>query len=310
MADLLERATGGDRGALAKLISMAERGGSDAAAVSAVTWPRAGSAHLVGLTGAPGSGKSTLTNALCSELRARRRTVGVLAVDPTSPFSGGAILGDRIRMGDQATDEGVYVRSMATRGNLGGLALATPEAARVLDAVGYDVVVVETVGVGQVEVAVAGAADTTVVVVNPGWGDAVQAAKAGLMEIADVFVVNKSDRPGSRETRRDLEGMLDMRRTTAGPRPPVIETVAIGNEGIPELLDALEEHRRWLDSSGEGAARRDARARDELYAVLTAELHRRADAMVGGPRWDAALAEVLARRVDPWAAASGLLEGD
>lgn len=310
MGALLDRATGGDRGALAKLITMAEQGGASAAAVSAATWARAGSAHLVGLTGAPGSGKSTLTNALCSELRSRERTVGVLAVDPTSPFSGGAILGDRIRMGDQATDEGVYVRSMASRGNLGGLALATPEAARVLDAVGYDMVVVETVGVGQVEVAVAGAADTTVVVVNPDWGDEVQAAKAGLMEVADVFVVNKADRPGSRETVRDLESMLGMRFEVSAPRPRVIETVATAGEGVAELLDALDEHRRWLDSSGEGAARRHARARDELHAVLTAELHRRADSMVGGPRWDAALDDVLARRVDPWAAAAELLDGD
>lgn len=265
---------------------------------------------MVGLTGAPGAGKSTLTNGLCSEIRRRNRTVGVLAVDPSSPFSGGAILGDRIRMGDQATDEGVYIRSMATRGNLGGLALATPEAARVLDAAGYDTVVVETVGVGQVEMEVAGAADTTVVVVNPGWGDEVQAAKAGLMEVADIFVINKADRPGTDETRRDLESMLDMRPAETSHRPPVLAVVATEGEGIEELVDALEEHRSWLDASGEGSRRRDLRVRDELHAVLASELQRRADAMVGGERWDRALADVLARRRDPWAAAAALLDGD
>jgi LAO/AO transport system kinase len=285
-------------------------GGDGAAAVSAVTWPLAGSAHMIGLTGAPGAGKSTLTNGLCSEMRRRSMTVGVLAIDPSSPFSGGAILGDRIRMGEQATDEGVYIRSMATRGNLGGLALAAPEAARVLDAAGYDSVVIETVGVGQAEVEVAGAADTTVVVVNPGWGDEVQAAKAGLMEVADIFVINKADRPGTDGTRRDLESMLDMRTAEPSHRPPVIAVVATDGRGVDELADALEEHRSWLDASGEGSRRRDRRARDELHAVLASELHRRADAMVGGERWDRALADVLARRRDPWAAAMDLLTGD
>ena len=307
---LLDAATGGDRGALARLITIAERGGADAAALSAATWPIAGSAHMIGLTGAPGAGKSTLTNALCSEMRRRNLTVGVLAVDPSSPFSGGAILGDRIRMGDQADDDGVYIRSMATRGNLGGLALATPEAARVLDVVGYDTVVVETVGVGQVEVEVAGAADTTVVVVNPGWGDEVQAAKAGLMEIADIFVINKADRPGVDETRRDLESMLDMRTGDVAHRPPVLTVVATQGDGVAELADALGGHRAWLDASGEGSRRRDHRAREELHAVLAAELHRRADAMVGGDRWDRALADVVALRRDPWAAAMDLLGGD
>lgn len=287
---------------------MAEKGGTGAAAVSAVTWPVAGAAHVMGLTGAPGAGKSTLTNVLCSEMRRRGRTVGVLAVDPSSPFSGGAILGDRIRMGDQATDDGVFIRSMATRGNLGGLALATPEAARVLDAVGYDTIVVETVGVGQVEVEVAGAADTTVVVVNPGWGDEVQVAKAGLMEVADIFVINKADRPGTEETRRDLESMLDMRTAEPSHRPPVIAAVATEGEGVAELADALEEHRAWLDASGEGSERRDLRARDELHAVLASELQRRAEVIVGGERWDRALADVLARRSDPWAAAVDLLD--
>ncbi|MEZ5238885.1 MAG: methylmalonyl Co-A mutase-associated GTPase MeaB [Microthrixaceae bacterium] len=305
---MLVAARGGDRGSLARLITMVESGGPDAAAVSAVSWSEAGRAHLVGLTGAPGAGKSTLTSALCSELRSRGRTVAVLAVDPTSPFSGGAILGDRIRMADHSTDPGVFIRSMATRGNLGGLALATPEAARVLDAAGYDVVIVETVGVGQVEVEVAGAADTTVVVVNPGWGDEVQAAKAGLMEVADVFVVNKADRPGADQTVRDIESMLSM-SGSRHHRPEVLSAVATRREGVDRLADALDAHRSWLRSSGEGESRRERRARDELAAVITSELARRAEAVVGGPRWDRALSEVLAGRSDPWAAARGLLDG-
>jgi putative protein kinase ArgK-like GTPase of G3E family len=197
VADLLARATDGDRAALARLLSWVERGGDGAREVARAAFPKAGGAHTVGITGAPGAGKSTLTNALCGQVRAAGEQVAVLAIDPSSPFTGGAILGDRVRMGDHTLDEGVFIRSMATRGHLGGLSLATPEAARVLDAVGYRWVVVETVGVGQVEVDIAGAADTTVVVVNPGWGDAVQANKAGLMEIADLFVINKADRVGT-----------------------------------------------------------------------------------------------------------------
>ncbi len=212
-------------------------------------------------------------------------------------------------MADQVEDAGVYIRSMATRGNLGGLALATPEAVRVLDVVGYDTVVVETVGVGQAEVQIAGAADSTVVVVNPGWGDEVQAAKAGLLEVADVFVINKADREGTDKTRRELDSMLNMRPGGSARRPPVITMVATEAEGVEDLADALEEHLEWLGTSGEGARRAELRARDELYAVLTAELHRRADAIVGSERWNAALADVLDRRSDPWHAADTLLDG-
>ena len=307
---MLAAAREGDRRALARLVTMVESGGEGAANVSAATWGISGGAHLVGITGAPGAGKSTLTAALCAELRDRDRTVGVLAVDPSSPFSGGAILGDRIRMSAHEDDRGVYIRSMATRGNLGGLALATPAAARVLDAAGFDMVVVETVGVGQVEVDVAGSADTTVVVLNPGWGDEVQAAKAGLMEIADLFVLNKADRPGADQTRSDIESMLSMRAPTGAPRPAVIPVVATEGSGIGEVLDAIDEHRGWLEASGEGTRRREERARDELHAVLTAELRRRAEALVGGPRWDRALQGVLAGRNDPWRAALEMLDGD
>lgn len=305
-AGLLASASGGNRTALARLLSMVERGGDAARSVATEVFPRSGAAHTVGITGAPGAGKSTLTGALCSTVRADGEEVAVLAIDPSSPFSGGAILGDRVRMSDHTLDEGVYIRSMATRGHLGGLALATPEAVRVLDAVGYRWVVVETVGVGQVEVEVAGAADTTVVVVNPGWGDAVQANKAGLMEIADVFVINKADRPGAADTRRDLEGMLSM--GDHGERiPPIVETVGTTGEGVAELWQAVQEHRRHLVDSGELDRRRAARADDELREVVEARLREQAIRLCAGERWVRAREDVLARRADPWAAADALL---
>src|SRR5205823_326509 len=225
--ELLDDARHGSRAALAQLLSLVERGGESARSVGKLTYPMGGTAYTVGLTGAPGSGKSTLTAGLVRVLRDGGEEVAVLAVDPTSPFTGGALLGDRVRMQDHALDGGVFIRSMATRGHLGGLALATPEAVRVLDAVGFALVMVETVGVGQVEVEIAGAADTTLVVVNPGWGDAVQAAKAGLLEIADVFVINKADRPGVDEARLDLEHMLDLAAFVPGDwRPPIVAAIA------------------------------------------------------------------------------------
>src|SRR3954471_1274852 len=229
-AELVDALVEGDRRALAQALSAVEQGGEDAREIGRLAHGRGGTAYTVGITGAPGAGKSTLTNALITEVRAGGETVAVLAIDPSSPFSGGAILGDRVRMQDHALDDGVFIRSMATRGHLGGLALATPQAIRVLDAAGKPWVLLETVGVGQVEVEVAGAADTTVVVVNPGWGDAVQAAKAGLLEIADLFVVNKADRAGVQETRRDLENMLEM-SDLGDWTPPILETVAAKDEG-------------------------------------------------------------------------------
>src|SRR5687767_7502689 len=254
-ADLLAAARGGDRPALARLLSVVERGGEEARAVGRLTHPKSGGAYTVGITGSPGAGKSTLTNALLRVVRAGGDTVAVLAIDPSSPFTGGAILGDRVRMADHTTDDGVFIRSMATRGHLGGLSLGTLEAVRVLDASGWPWVVIETVGVGQVEVEVAGAADTTVVVVNPGWGDAVQANKAGLLEIADVFVINKADRPGADETRRDLERMLDL-TAPEGWRPPILATVASTGEGVAELWSAVRHHREQLTESGELERRR------------------------------------------------------
>jgi LAO/AO transport system kinase len=304
---LVERARRGDRVAIAKLISLVEIGGASARAVVAATAPLTGRAWTVGITGAPGAGKSTLTDGLVRHLRACDLDVGVLAVDPSSPFSGGAILGDRVRMQDHAVDPGVFIRSMASRGHLGGLALATPQAIRVLDAAGKQWIVIETVGVGQVEVEIAGHADTTVVVVNPRWGDAVQAAKAGLLEIADVFVVNKADRPGASETARDLEGMIELAGELAW-RPPVLHTVATDGTGMAELWDTLRAHREFLETNGLVESRRRRRVRDEIRAIVAEQLREQAAALGSGARFEELVDQVAAREIDPFAAAAELLE--
>lgn len=290
------------------MLSLVERGGATAREVGRLTFPLGGDAYTVGLTGAPGAGKSTLTTQLVAARRSTGDDVAVLAVDPTSPFTGGAILGDRVRMQDHALDPGVYIRSMATRGHLGGLALATPEAVRVLDAVGFDWILVETVGVGQVEVEVAGAADTTLVVVNPGWGDAVQAAKAGLLEIADVFVVNKADRPGAEEARRDLEHMLDLASIDDGAwRPPAVLAVASTGDGIDDVVKAIDAHRAWLCSDGRLEAKRSLRVRDELLAIVGERMIEQVRELRNGDDFARMCAAVEAREIDPWAAADELL---
>ncbi len=315
--ELLDAAAAGDRRAVARLLSLVERGGDTARDVGALAHPRSGGAYTVGITGAPGAGKSTLTGALLTELRARDERIAVLAIDPSSPFTGGAILGDRIRMQDHALDEHVFIRSMATRGHLGGLALATPQAIRVLDAAGFPWVLVETVGVGQVEVEIVGAADTTVVVVNPGWGDAIQANKAGLMEIADVFVINKADRAGAADTRRDLEAMLDLTMADTVHhgepgdhelwRPPVLDAVATEAQGLAELWDAVLAHRAYQEDNGLLAARRGRRARDELTRVVAERLLAEARGRSDEDRFARLLDDVEARRTDPWSAADELL---
>jgi LAO/AO transport system kinase len=306
-ATLVARALDGDRRAIAKLLSLVETGDARAHEVVEALHPRTGSAWSIGITGAPGSGKSTLTDGLITALRADGSEVGVLAVDPTSPFSGGAILGDRVRMQSHTKDPGVFIRSMATRGHLGGLALATPQSVRVLDAVGKAWIVVETVGVGQVEVEIAGQADTTVVVVNPGWGDSVQAAKAGLMEIADVFVINKADRAGVADTEADLRGMLELAGHAAWT-PPIVRTVATTGEGIDELYDAIVSHRAQLVASGQAEVRRRTRLREELRALVAARLYSRVDAVCSGKQFDALLDEIEARTRDPYSAADSLLQ--
>jgi LAO/AO transport system kinase len=307
---LLDAARAGDRSALAKLVTEVERGGEDGRAVSRVVHPESGGTYTVGITGAPGAGKSTLTSALVGEVRAHDERVAVVAIDPSSPFTGGAILGDRVRMSEHALDDGVFIRSMATRGHLGGLTLATPEAIRVLDAAGWPWVLVETVGVGQVEVEIAGSADTTVVVVNPGWGDAVQANKAGLMEIADIFVINKADRPGAAETRRDLVQMLELAgvRGRSDWEPPVVDAVATTGHGADELWVAIGRHRDHVTRTGRLEQQRTARLTDELRHLLAARLMEQAMALSTGATFDSLRADVAARRLDPWTAVDRLLD--
>ena len=304
--DLIEAARSGDRGALARLLTIVERGGPEAHEVGRLAYPLAGAAYTVGLTGAPGAGKSTVTSALVGQARSANERLAVLAIDPSSPYTGGAILGDRVRMSEHALDEGVFIRSMATRGHLGGLALAAPEAVRVLDAAGFGWIVIETVGVGQVEVEVAGSADTTVVVVNPGWGDSVQANKAGLMEIADVFVVNKADRAGAAQTAHDLESMMDL-TGSGGWRPPVIRTVATEGEGADLLWAAVGEHRSHLERSGELAGRREARRQHELDLIVAQRVRAKAEGLLQAGRRTELDGEVAAGRLDPWSAADEIL---
>jgi len=308
-SDQLDAARGGDRRALARLLSSIERGDEASHELNRAVFGQVGGAYTVGLTGAPGAGKSTLTSAAVGSARRRDERVAVLAIDPSSPFSGGALLGDRTRMNDHALDDGVFIRSMATRGHLGGLALATREAIRLLDAVGFPWVLVETVGVGQVEVEVAGAADTTVVVVNPGWGDAVQANKAGLMEIADVFVVNKADRDGASQTVHDLEGMLDLTRGSGegGWRPPVVPTVGTTGEGADALWEAIAAHREHLIASGDLERRRQQRLREELALVVEQRIRAAAEARLGLAAREQIERDLLSGQLDPWSAADRIL---
>jgi GTPase len=307
-AALLTSARAGDRVAVGRLLSMIERGGEPAREIGRLAFPETGGdEHVLGITGAPGAGKSTITDRLISSVRESGKKVGVLAVDPSSPFSGGAILGDRIRMQGHALDDGVFIRSMATRGHLGGLALAAPEAIRLLVAVGMPIVLVETVGVGQVEVEIAGEADTTIVAVNPGWGDAIQASKAGLLEVADVFVVNKADRPGAAETRRDLETMLDMDGTMREWRPPVVLTDASSGAGIAELWERLVEHRDYMIASGDLERRRKDRILGEFRRVLLWKLEQKVRALESGDTFRSVRDRLLDRTIDPYTAADELL---
>jgi LAO/AO transport system kinase len=305
------KARTGDARALARLISLVENSAPELREVARALAPLTGQARVVGLTGSPGVGKSTLTAALVAAYRERGERVAVLAVDPTSPFSGGALLGDRIRMQEHATDPGVFIRSMATRGHLGGLAQAAPQALRVLDAAGFAVLLVETVGVGQAEVEIASLADTTLVAVAPGMGDAIQAAKAGILEVGDVFVVNKADKPGAQEAVRDLRGMIAMARRGAGDwKPPIVTTVAVKGEGIAELTAKVDAHWSWLDSSGQGEARRRARAGAEITAIALAELRRRVGGLPGDSRLDELAAQVAAGKLDPFTAADKLIAAE
>lgn len=266
-------------------------------------------AHVVGITGAPGVGKSTSTSALVTALRAQGKRVGVLAVDPSSPFSGGALLGDRIRMQDHALDPEVYIRSMASRGHLGGLSWAAPQAIRVLDAAGCDVVLVETVGVGQSEIEIASMADTTLVLLAPGMGDGIQAAKAGILEIGDLYVINKADREGADTVRRELRGMLALAQRPEGAwTPEILKTVAQTGEGVDEVAAAIDRHLAHLTTSGELAVRRTRRARDEIEAIAVTRLRERWGDVHAHAALDGLADQVVAGESDPYTAADTLLE--
>jgi LAO/AO transport system kinase len=305
LTDLTARARKGEASAVARLISLVEDDSPLLPEVSRALAGHVGRAHVVGLTGAPGVGKSTSTSALVRALRREGKRVAVLAIDPSSPFSGGALLGDRVRMSEHDTDPDVFIRSMASRGHLGGLAGAAPQALRILDAAGCDVILVETVGVGQSEVEIAGIADTTLVLMAPGMGDGIQAAKAGILEIGDVFVINKADRDGAATTRRELRTMVGM-RPDDNWTPPIILTVATKGEGVDEVVAAIGKHREFLTSSGDLKRRRTARARREIEALALASVQRRFDDLGSG--LDALAVRVESAELDPFAAAARLLD--
>ncbi|GAB2606848.1 methylmalonyl Co-A mutase-associated GTPase MeaB [Kribbella endophytica] len=308
VAELVERARAGESRAVARLISLVEDESPLLREVMAALAPHAGQAHIVGITGSPGVGKSTSTSALVSAYRATGKRVGVLAVDPSSPFSGGALLGDRVRMQDHATDAGVFIRSMASRGHLGGLAWSTPQALRVLDAAGFDIVLVETVGVGQSEVEIAGMADTTLILLAPGMGDGIQAAKAGILEVGDIYVVNKADRDGVQNVTRDLRAMLALAERDADAwTPPILKTVASRNEGVDEVVAAIEDRLVWMRASGVLEDRRRSRARDEIEAIAMTALRSRFAHLHGDARLDVLAAKVATGATDPYSAADELI---
>jgi LAO/AO transport system kinase len=301
---LIDRARDGDVRALARLLSLVEDESPRVRSVIKDLLPETDGARVIGLTGAPGAGKSTVTGALLSAFRQAGHRVAVLAVDPSSPFTGGALLGDRIRMQEHATDEGVFIRSMASRGHLGGLAASTPQAVRVLDAAGFELIIIETVGVGQAEVAIASLADSVVVLLAPGMGDAVQAAKAGILEVADLFVVNKADKPDAQQVVRDLRNMVALADRADGDwKPPIVSTTATKAEGIEELVERLGQHWSWLTSTGELKRRRQARAREELTALAFAALRGR----LAASRLDELASQVADGVLDPFGAADELL---
>lgn len=320
MLELFEEAQAGNRRALARLISQVERGmdsleGEDSAeSIIGAVYPHTGRAHVIGVTGAPGSGKSSLVNELAKAFRRQARTVGVIAVDPSSPFTGGALLGDRIRMRDLSGDKGVFIRSMASRGRLGGLARATAGVVKILDAVGFEIILIETVGAGQAEVDIAGAAHTTLVVEAPGMGDDIQTIKAGILEIADIIVLNKSDRPGRESTVKALRAMLRLGHSTRARadhpesywHPALQETVAINGEGIPDLVQTIQRHWEHLHATGEWLEREKDRSRQEIEQLLSNHLLRRLARAVPQAEREGLVAAVAQRQLDPYTAVAQL----
>jgi LAO/AO transport system kinase len=307
---LIAQAREGDPRAVARLVSLVEDGDECLPEIAAALAQHTGQAQVIGLTGSPGVGKSTLTNELVRAYRVKGRRVGVLAIDPSSPFTGGAILGDRVRMQDHAVDPGVYIRSMSSRGHLGGLSSATPQAVRVLEGAGCEVVLIETVGVGQAEVDVASLADTTLVLLAPGMGDAIQAVKAGILEIADVFVINKADRDGADATHRDIQGMIALGERSPGQwRPQVVRAVAAQAQGIDDVVAAIAKHRAFLDEHGQLQARRERRAAAEVENIALGQLRARLGSVRHGTALPELAADVAAGRLDPYAAADRLIAG-
>lgn len=309
--ELIERMRRGDKRATARLITLVENDEEKAREIISKIFPYTGKAKIVGITGPPGAGKSTLLDKLIKVAREEDKVVGVIAIDPTSPFTGGALLGDRIRMQRHSTDPGVFIRSMATRGSLGGLAKATNDAIKVLDAYGCDVIFVETVGVGQIEVDIVKTADTVVLVTVPGLGDDIQAIKAGLMEIADVFVINKADKEGADATYFELNLMLDLEKERwerRGWRPPIVETVATTMRGIRELWEAIKEHQKFLEESGEIERKRRFRAEEEIKAIVSGKIARAIESRLGEEEVSNLIRGVVNREIDPYSAADLILE--
>ncbi len=302
--DLAERLLNGDRRALARMVTLIENDAPEAQEYLAQLYLQSGRAHIIGVTGSPGAGKSTLVMQMARELRRRDLRVGIVAVDPSSPFSGGAILGDRIRMQELAGDPKVFIRSMASRGNLGGLAASTRDVVRALDAAGYDLIIIETVGAGQAEVEIVRAAHTVLVVTVPGMGDDIQALKAGILEIADIFVVNKADRPGADQAMAELRmllGLVDKQKRAAQVwRVPILKTSATQGEGITKLVDTLATHRAFLEESGQMAQRNQRQVQSEVLALLQHRLMRRLQRDVPESEWDRLIAAVIERQTNPY----------
>lgn len=309
MEQVVKEILSGKKLAVSRAISTVEDEGDKAEELMKKLYPHTGKAHIIGITGAPGAGKSTLTDKLIKAYRERGKTVGVVAIDPTSPYSGGAILGDRIRMMDTSMDSGVFIRSMATRGSLGGLSSKTSDAVKILDAAGYEIIIIETVGVGQSEVDIVKNADTTIVVLVPGLGDDIQAIKAGILEIGDMFIINKSDRDGADRLHVEIEMMLDLGGEKRDWRPPIARTIAARNEGVKEAVDLIEEHRVYLNDSGQLAIRREERVENEFVAMLLNDLQKRIlKPLNQGERLHKIVEELSNRKNDPYTAVKGVLQ--